>query len=336
MSIHSSDTVARQWAMLRLLPRAPRKITAQDIRSMLDAHGFRTTSRTVERDLQALSQRFPLVVDESSKPYGWSWAKDANFEFAPRLSSSQSVALLLSRTHLHQFLPQALLHELMPLFDMAERELGPTGWKSWHRHTAVIPTALPLLPPKLSPTVLDHVHTALATRRCLSGQYRSKGSDSVREVTIHPLGLIVRGPVQYLVCTLFDYSDVRQLALHRLSDTKLLPAPSLVPENFDFPQYVAKAVKYEPQGTIRLVVLFDAAAAEHLRETPISHDQVLKDIEDTGKVELVATIESDETLRWWLRALGSKVEVLEPDSLRAEILSDIRSSLMSYQQLYPA
>lgn len=325
----SSDTLARQWRMLQLLPRAPRKTTARDLKLALEGHGFSTTRRTVERDLQNLSGHFGLVADEASKPFGWSWARDADFQFAPRFTASQSVALLLSRAHLHSFLPQTLFHELSPMFAKAEQELKATGWKDWHERTAVIPTTMPLLPPKLSPLVLEHVHSALSLRHCMAGRYRTKGAESGREVTIHPLGLLVRGPVQYLVCTLFDYNDVRQLALHRLSHTKLLDAPVKPPDDFEFSQYAAKAQKYEPQGKLQLVALFDRRAAEHLKETPLSRDQTLVDVGDAG-LELTATVECDETLRWWLRAFGSRVEVKEPQFLRDEMRADVERMMNSY------
>lgn len=53
-------------------------------------------------------------------------------------------------------------------------------------------------------------------------------------MTIHPLGLLACGPVVYLVCTLFDYGDVRQLALHRMHAPVETDARSREPERFDF------------------------------------------------------------------------------------------------------
>ena len=331
MNNGSNDTLARQWAMLRLIPRAPRKTTSRDLCRQLERLGFLTSARTVERDLHNLSGRFALVTDDSSKPYGWSWAKDADIELMPRLSPSQAVALLLSQVHLKNFMPSFLMRELASVFASAEQEVASTGWKDWHRRTAIVPTSMPLLAPKLSAEVVEHVHSALALRRCLSGRYRSRGSESPREMTIQPLGLIVRGSAQYLVCTLRDYQDVRQIALHRLSHTHVLDAPSKSPAGFDFAKYVASsASKYWAQGKIRLVARFSVAAGGHLRETPVSKDQELSDIEGSGQLELRATVESDETLRWWLLGFGSQVEVLEPAALREELRVELLAAAQRY------
>ncbi|WP_213949466.1 WYL domain-containing protein [Luteibacter sp. dw_328] len=330
MSTATNDTIWRQWTLLRLIPRAPWRTTASDLRGSLSRQGIEVTRRTVERDLQTLSVRFPLVADESSKPFGWYWARDANFEFTPKLSVSQGIALLLAQLHLRTLMPDSLMHELAPIFDMANQELAAGAWNEWHRRTAVIPSALALLPPAIDRCVLRDVHEALATRRQLIAGYRSKGASDVRDLTIHPLGLLVRGSVQYLVCTLFDYADIRQLALHRLSDTRPTHDTARVPVGFVFSTYARVAAKYESQGEIRLVAHFTPEAAEHLRETPLSADQTITDLPAIRRVAVTATVESDQTLRWWLKAFGSGVEVREPVALRDELLEEARKTVFNY------
>lgn len=323
MTGESGQTLARQWAMLKGIPRSPLKVTTTELISKLQDEGFSTSRRTIERDLHALSAQFPLALDDRSKPFGWSWAKDANFEFMPRLTSSQAVALMLARTHLRDLLPQAMHKELAPIFDTAMQTLSGSGWKDWHKRTAVVPMGIAHIPPKLSSEVLMVVQSALAHRRCISAQYRAKGSEQTKPMTIHPLGLLSRGPVLYLICTLFDYEDVRQLALHRLSRPFETDIPAREPVEFDFQQYVKTAARlFESNGKIRLVAHFDAPAAEHLREMPISVDQTWLALGDTGKVEISATVEDDQTLRWWLLGFGSQVSISSPTSMRKWIANE--------------
>ena len=313
-----------------MMPRAPGKTTAAKLQEKLIDQGIDASRRTVERDLQALSTRFPLLCDEHSKPFGWYWAKDANFAFAPRLSTPQGIALLLANAHLQPLLPRGVLDELQPLFDMAQRELSDGAWRDWHRRTAVLPTSMPLLAPTIASSVIVDVHEALARRRQLTATYRSKGEAEGREMVIHPLGLILKGQVHYLVCCLFDYTDVRQLAVHRMSATSVVDRPGRSPADFDFAAYARLANKYEDEGMIRLVVHLTPDAAEHLRETPLSHDQQWTERVDIGRVEVTATVTLDQTLRWWLKAFGSRLQVMEPASLRDELLADLQASIAAY------
>jgi predicted DNA-binding transcriptional regulator YafY len=316
---------------LRLIPPNRWPTTVADLRDSLAKQGIDVSRRTVERDLQSLSARFPLIANETSKPFGWCWVKDPNFGFAPKLSISQAVALLLAQLHLRTLMPDSLMRELAPIFDQANQELANGAWNEWHRRTAVIPTSLALLPPAMDCSVLGDVHEALAMRHQLVATYRSKGATEAREITIHPLGLIMRGSVQYLVCTLFHYADIRQLAVHRLSSTAVTRDAATSPDDFVFATYVRTAAKYESQGPIRLVARFTPEAAEHLRETRLSTDQQITDMPDIRRVEVTATVEADQTLRWWLKAFGSSVEVMEPAELREEIRQEAVKAASLYQ-----
>ena len=63
-------TLYRQWTMLRLIPRHPRKISATDLTERLNELGYAINKRTVERDLKMFEELFGLVVDDRSRPYG--------------------------------------------------------------------------------------------------------------------------------------------------------------------------------------------------------------------------------------------------------------------------
>jgi predicted DNA-binding transcriptional regulator YafY len=58
------DTLLRQWQMLRMIPRHPAKIAASQLCERLCGDGFDVSKRTVERDLQSLSQGYPNMLDE--------------------------------------------------------------------------------------------------------------------------------------------------------------------------------------------------------------------------------------------------------------------------------
>lgn len=73
----AGDAGLRLCVLLTLVPRAPRRLAARALVERLAVLGFVVTVRTIERDLQKLRTMFPLDVDESRRPYGWSWASDA-------------------------------------------------------------------------------------------------------------------------------------------------------------------------------------------------------------------------------------------------------------------
>ncbi len=75
MSVGS--TIVRQWHLLTLLPKGPRRIDSAMLEERLRARGLVAHRRTIQRDLVELAGVFPIVSDERSKPYGWRWSDDA-------------------------------------------------------------------------------------------------------------------------------------------------------------------------------------------------------------------------------------------------------------------
>ena len=71
------STIVRQWHLLTLLPKGPRRIDTATLEERLRVRGLDVHRRTIQRDLVELAGVFPIVSDERSKPYGWRWADDA-------------------------------------------------------------------------------------------------------------------------------------------------------------------------------------------------------------------------------------------------------------------
>ena len=77
-----NDTLLRLLTMLRHIPQHPQQITAKELTERLETDQFEVSKRTVERDLLSLSEIFSLISNESSRPYGWSWSKQATQQHA--------------------------------------------------------------------------------------------------------------------------------------------------------------------------------------------------------------------------------------------------------------
>lgn len=93
----------------------------------------------------------------------------------------------------------------------------------WIKKVKTVPAHLPLLPPLINEQILEEVQTALLFDEQITATYQGV-SEKVLELRLHPLGLVTRGSVVYLVATANDYSDnystskqCHQLNLERIS-----------------------------------------------------------------------------------------------------------------------
>ena len=329
------DTLLRQWHMLRMIPRHPHKITAKALHEKLQGEQFDVTKRTVERDLIALSELFPLVSDERDKPYGWSWSKDAKVFNLPGLSRNEALTMAMVEQHLNNLLPASTLSQLQPYFKAARQQLSGIPQnertRSWLKKVRTVPASQPLLPPDIRPSVQQTVYEALLADRQLEIRYLKRGETQAVEYRIHPLAAVQRGAVTYLYCRIFDYEDLRTLALHRIQSATLLEETAKAPTGFSIDDEINSGKFGFGEGKqMKLEAIFCNGAGDHLFETPLSSDQSLAELEG-GSVKLVATVNDTPQLSWWLLGLGDGVEVIKPAALRQSIAKTIARMQAKYQ-----
>ena len=149
---------------------------------------------------------------------------------------------------------------------------------------------------------------------------------------LNPLGLVVRNSTIYLVCTIEEQSELRQLPLQRMESVMVLDSPALRPEKFDLDQAIAEGMLGIQYGAkpIKLEAYFSSHVAQYLAESPIAEDQAIGEEED-GEVRFTATVPDTFELRQWLKSFGDEAVVTKPVTLRAEF-KDIANSLAAYYQ----
>jgi predicted DNA-binding transcriptional regulator YafY len=333
-----TDALLRQWTLLTLIPRAPQKTDAGQLRARLADAGYAITRRQLQRDLNTLSILFPITADDRSIPYGWSWTQDAPAFDLPRLDGPSALALKLLEQFHRQLLPPTLTDQLAPQFRRADQVLAahdPRHLGVWLDRVRVIPNSMPLLPPAVDDASARTVYQCLLEGTRFSAVYTARGA-APRELVVSPLGLVAKGPVLYLVCTLCDFSDLRQLAMHRIDAATATDTPVSVPPGFDLDRYIAEGEFHYPVGPeIELKACFHHGAAAHLHETPLSADQTITDV-DAEHVLVTATVHDTEQLRWWLLGFGELVEVRAPAALRAELATALRRCADNYQAVQEA
>jgi predicted DNA-binding transcriptional regulator YafY len=318
-----SDTLLRQWQLLRAIPRAPKKADVATLLKRLESAGHPVTKRTLQRDLVMLSDVFPLQSDGESPGVsrGWSWQADAPAFDLPTMDGPEALTMKLVERFIPNLMPPMFRDYLQPYFRRAENLLAlesHADHQRWLNNVRVVPREMPLLAPETDPAVVTVVYQAFLKGHRFTAEYkaRSVDGDGPKTYEVNPLGIVARGTLVYLICTLWDYEDVRQLVLHRFNSASLLDKPATRPEGFDIDRYIESGEFQLPVGPmIRLEAIFERGAAAHLYETPLSPDQVIDDV-DSERVRVTATVRDSGQLEWWLLGFGRRVEVVGPEGLR--------------------
>lgn len=325
-----ADALERQWLMLRMIPRAPRKITVAEIQDRLRASDFDVPVRTIQRDLKKLSRMFALKDDNRSKPYGWSWMKDAPVFDLPGMDPQTALTFKLVEMFLAGVIPPAVKQKLEPHFRNARDLLKERPLRQWAERVRVIRSRQTLKTPVIKSGVMQTAYEALLQHQRFKAHYMKLGGEPT-DFEVSPLGLVFKDEVGYLVCSLFDYADIRQLALHRIEKAELLDKSVTEPKGFDLDTYIRGGNFDYPVGDqIKLVAKFETTIATYLYETPLADDQVITEKKD-GTSLVTATILDTSQLRWWLLSFGDNVEILKPAGLRREFATIARDLNRHYK-----
>jgi predicted DNA-binding transcriptional regulator YafY len=302
------ETVLLALELLRRIPRN-RKVSAAELHEQLAGIGVDRDIRTIQRQLEMLSQHFDIERDDRNKPYGYRWKERAQGLALPMLSEQESLLLTLAEQHLRNLLPSSLMKSMEGFFVQARTNLGPQAnskrEREWLSKVRVVSTTQPLLPPKIATGVFEEVSNALYGNRWLRLDYKN-AARKTSSVEVMPLGLAQQGPRLYLVCRYRGYENERSLALHRILGAEALSFTFERPTEFDLQQYDDDGRFGFGEGKrIKLTFSIEKGAGLHLLESPLSIDQKTTDVGDY--FEISATVVDTAQLEWWLRGFGSKI-----------------------------
>lgn len=312
-----SDTLKTVLLALELLRRIPRnrKVSASELHEQIAGLGLDRDLRTIQRQLEMLSEHFDIERDDRNKPYGYRWKERAQGLALPMLSEQESLLLTLAEQHLRNLLPASMMKSMEGFFVQARTNLGPSGnsrrEREWLSKVGVVSTTQPLLPPKIRPGVFDEVSNALYANRWLTVDYRNAAGKKTKS-EVMPLGLAQQGPRLYLVCRYRDFDNERSLALHRIISAKASTLSFERPRDFDLQKYDDDGRFGFGEGKrIRLTFRIERGAGSHLLESPLSADQQVKEIGD--QLEISATVVDTAQLEWWLRGFGDRLSEIRRD-----------------------
>ncbi len=324
-------TLARQWELMRLIPsRSPGK-TVRQLREALETAGYEVTKRTVERDLADLTGGFPLQCNTISKPYGWYWEAGAQLEIRG-MDLNEALSLGLLEEILRPLVPSSFVRGLEGRFALARQKLASLEGNEraqWSERVRYVPPGQTFLPPSVLPSILHEVQEALLHSRKLRVSYRSAGTDSDKELELHPLALIQQGVRTYLVATAFDYEKPLLYALHRFVSAEVMDAPATRPDGFTLDRFLERGGSQFGGGkVITLKACITENLAHLLEETPLSKDQKIKVGKD-GHI-LTATVFDSWQLSFWILSQGAGIVVRQPVALRKEIVEKIEEMRAAY------
>jgi len=329
------NATLRRIETLRLIPRAPYWITVSEIVERLDMLDYTVTLRTVQRDLMELASLFPLDYELKGRLYRWRWLENAEVLDLPGMSPQTALSFFLAEQYLFEMMPPYAAVALEPHFNRARAVLNErrsTQLGDWTDKVRVVPESQNLLPPPINQPAADAIYASLLEGKQFSADYRKRGVKTPKHYdAIHPLGLVFRQRVIYLVATVGSHIDPLQFALHRFTSARVEQKPVRCLKDFDLDTYIQGGnFDYLLGDEFKIELLFSSNRGEHLKETPLSFNQQIETAED-GRIRVTSIVKNSNQLRWWLLGFGDEVEVVKPARFREEFAEQLNRMVAIYQ-----
>lgn len=332
----SKSTIARQWELLKLLPRCGPGKTSGELLQQLAERGYKNLSkRTVERDLVALNEVFKDQIhwNAESRPHGWHWSKQAAGSLRG-MDVPEAVSLALLEDLLKQLVPTDLAAVMEGRFVEAGKKLGAmsnNAFASWRDMVRYISPGLPFPPPSLVEGVLEAVQEGLLRKQRLKVNY-SGIAKPPGERTLDPLALIQRGERSYLVAADANsegLANLKSFALHRITQIEVLEEKVRGRDGFSLDKYLQSDGDQSETGKeISFRARIHKRLKLHLEESPIAPSQQLSD--ESGVSYVSATLRDTLQLEFWILSWSFYLEILEPLELRERIRSRLEDVLEPY------
>jgi predicted DNA-binding transcriptional regulator YafY len=291
-----------------LLLQARGRVTAAEVAEELEI-----SVRTARRDLEALSMAGIPVYSQAGKGGGWSLVGGARTDLSG-LTATEARTLFLVAGPSSAVTPEAKaalrkLVQALPETFRAEAEaaasaivLDPATWGQTApkppRHLEVLQRA-----------VVDGVQVRL-------GYADRERTESER--IVHPLGLVAKGSVWYLVGD--TAAGLRTFRVGRVKSVVVTDEPVVRPEGFDLGEYwkTVVATMDERRAPFRVQLRVEPRALGWLRGEYGTRLELGEPLGD-GRLQAEIRAHSAESAARELTAYGNYVEVVAPNEVRDQL-----------------
>jgi predicted DNA-binding transcriptional regulator YafY len=302
---------------------------------LLQAHGRLTgramaarlevSERTLHRDMEALSAAGVPVYALRGAQGGWQLDEDWRTQ-VPGLDESELRALLMAQPRLVgdpklAAAAERALAKLMAALPSNMRERAASIRQRLHVDTSAWRGSTEDL------SMLPIVQDAVAHDRKLSIQYRPSGRECAERV-VDPLGLVAKGNSWYLVAQ--TPNGLRTYRVSRIQSAKLLALPCARPPEFDLADYWESSTKKFQENWRRFTAILrmDSRAAEWIKMWQLTSVAESGESADaSGWLTLRVQFNHEHEAQFIVLGLGSRVEVLEPLSLRRHVETEQTAAL---------
>lgn len=302
-------------------------------KSILEEISFelgKVSERTIKRDISTLKYEFNLPIEYNRKRKEFYLTEACNFPFPP-LTEGEVFTLLIATNLLRQFKGTPLEKDLEGVERKVEAIFSEKANIKPNQLEMALSVSVSLITPKVDiQNIFKKTFNAIMEKRRILINYHTMSSGETRERKIDPYHIFNHQGVWYLCGYCYLRKEVRDFALDRIERIEVLKDRFEIPEDFRVQEYINRAFRIYKGETKKIRIKFDAYQAKWIKERVWHETQKIEELKN-GEIILEMEANPQEVKRW-VMGYSSHAEVLEPGSLREEIIKDIKKISVIYSE----
>jgi len=282
------------------------------------ARDIEVVTKTIGRDIEFMRDRLGLPIEYDGRRYGYYYTEEVGSFPTLQITEGELVALLIAEKALQQYRGTTFEKPLLSAFKKMEASLPDTvtlNFADWDQTISFRHSAEPIL----SLEIFDALSKATARRQQLELAYRKPGSKQTEPRVIDPYHLANINGEWFLFA--FDHlrRDIRTFVPARIQSARPTGKNFTRPVKFSVEKILRDSFGVvSGTGEHRVVIRFDAYAADYIREKRWHPSQELHELKDGG-VELRLKLSSLGEIQRWVLGWGGSATVVEPPELAASV-----------------
>jgi len=328
--------IQRQWQILIALNSRQQGLTVVEIATEVGVD-----TRTIRRDLHAIrAAGFPLE-ERISRQNLKHWKLGNGGSVVPlSFNWSEAVALYLGRRLLDPLAGTNFWHSAHSAFLKLRAVLGETALE----HLDQISPAFLRTTPGVSnysekADLIDRLMQAIEEHRMVDVTYQRDPAVDAATVSLAPYGIVYHKGSLYLMAFSSEHQMVRVYKLDRVVAVELQKQHYEPDPQFNLQKHLANSFGVfrsdgDENSLHQVRIRFSPEVARYAREKTWHSSQQLSP-EPDGGVVLEVELDNTRELKTWIQSFGPHALVMEPESLRQEIIQDAEGVLTRYRAFNP-
>ena len=320
------DQLGRQWRIIQILITSKLGKSAAELADEIECH-----PRTVYRDLEALQVAgFPIYTERVDGKNLWSLLDTVKHRIPIPFSLTELMALYFGSDMLKVFQGTVFYDSLESLFKKVKTTLPPESIK--YLKTVEQTLSLGLKPFKeygKFKEIINRVNDAALNKKSIEMVYYTMSRKKESKRKVDPYKVWFFNGTFYLIGFCHKRKEIRIFALDRIKMLHQTNESFEVQEDFDFDGFVGNSFGVFQGEPVKVKAWFSPEVAGYIKEKIWHQNQEIQTQSD-GSVVFEAEVAGTDEFKFWIMSWGSNALVLEPESLRDEIRTEVNAVLAKY------